>query len=116
MTAALAALAEGGRRAWIEKDHRLRCQRTAFGRTERQYVDPAAPGHFGGRGIEPDQRIGKAGAVHVHRERPLPPDLRECGDLVGAVDGAGFSRLRDRERRWNNLMRTMPAIAGERRL
>src|SRR6516165_488143 len=114
MTAALAALAEAGRRGGIEEDYCLGCQCPAFGRAKRQRVDPTAPGHLGRRRIEPDQRIGKAGAVHVHRERSLPCDLRKRGDLVGPVNGAGLGGLRDRQRRWNNLMRTVPAIAGER--
>ena len=41
-------------------------------------------------------------------------DIAEFRDLVGAIDGAGFARLGDRQRRRDHLVRLVSAIAGER--
>src|SRR5262249_58323249 len=81
MAATLAPLSEQSRGGWIEEDHRFGCQRAAFGGAERQHVDTAAPGHFGRCGIAPNERIGKAGAIHMDRKRSLPRYFRETCDF-----------------------------------
>ena len=40
-------------------------------------------------------------------------DLAKCRDLVQAVDGSGFSRLRNRQRRRDHLMWALSKIVGQ---
>src|SRR6516165_6767857 len=115
MAATLAPLAEQSRGGWIEEDHRFGGQRAAFGRTERQHVDTAAPSHLGRRSIAPNERIGEAGAIHMDRKRSLPRYFRQTCDFGSPINGTRFGRLRNRQRRRNHLMRAVAAIAGKRR-
>src|SRR5262249_57606332 len=101
MAATLAPLAEQSRGGWIEEDQRLGGQRGAFGRAERQHVDTAAPGHFGWRSIAPNERIGKAGAIHMDRKRSLPRYFRKTCNFGNPINGTRFGRLGNRQRRRN---------------
>ena len=82
----------------IEQDHRLGAPAAVLGAAEGDDVDAALPGHFGRRGVERHQRVGKARAVHVQRQRMALGDGRDGRDLVEAVDGADLGRLGDRNR------------------
>src|SRR6516164_3753936 len=115
MAATLAPLAEQSRGGWIEEDHSFGGQRAAFGRTERQHVDTAAPSQLGRRSIAPNERIGEAGAIHMDRKRSLPRYFRQTCDFGSPINGTRFGRLRNRQRRRNHLMRAVAAIAGKRR-
>jgi len=114
--AALAPLGHerGARR--IEDHHGFGGERAAFGGAERQHIDAGLPGQLRRRRVETNQRIGKAGAVHVHGERAGMRNVGERGDFIQAIDRAGFSRLRDGERGRDHLMRSKIAVAGERGL
>ena len=116
MTGALAPFAEKRGAGGIEHHHGLRRQRAALGGAERQHVDAGLPGHLRRRGVEPHQGIGEARAIHVHGERAGVRDVAQARDLVGAIDGAGLARLRERQRRGDHLVRAVAAIAVKRRL
>ena len=116
MPGALAAFAHESGTNGIENNHGFRRQRPAFGGAERQHVDAGPPSHLRRTGIEANERIGETRAVYMDGKPTFVRDLGQRGDLAGAVDGAGFAGLGDRERRRHHLMRTMAAIAGQRRL
>jgi hypothetical protein len=51
--------------------------------------------HIGRAAPEARQRVGEAGAVHVHPEPPRLRDAGDRGDLGERVDGAEIAGLRD---------------------
>src|SRR3546814_15012539 len=87
MAAALLELAHPGTAAAAEKDDRLGHHRAVLGETERQRVDPDAPGDVGGGAAEKGDGIGEARAVHVQLQSLALGDLAEhgrasCGERV----------------------------------
>src|SRR3546814_17793468 len=88
MAAALLELAHPGTAAAAEKDDRLGHHRAVLGETERQRVDPDAPGDVGGGAAEKGDGIGEARAVHVQLQSLALGDLADLADLPGAPRGA----------------------------
>ena len=52
----------------------------------------------------------------MHRQVACVGDFAQFGDLIGAVDSAGFARLRNRQCRSDHLVRLVPAVTGQRAL
>src|SRR3546814_12273329 len=80
MAAALLELAHPGTAAAAEKDDRLGHHRAVLGETERQRVDPDAPGDVGGGAAEKCDGIGEARAVPVQPQSlalGAPADLAD---------------------------------------
>src|SRR3546814_13892323 len=99
MAAALLELAHPGTAAAAEKDDRLGHHRAVLGKTERQRVDPDAPGDVGGGAAEKGDGIGEARAVHVQLQSLALRDLADLADLPGAPREALFGRVGDADPR-----------------
>src|SRR3546814_3843270 len=92
MAAALLEFAHPGTAAAAEKDDRLGHHRAVLGETERQRVDPDAPGDVGGGAAEKGDGIGEARAVLVQLQSLALGDLADLADLPGAPREAIFGR------------------------
>ncbi len=110
MPGALAPLGHVRCIALIEEHHRLGGHRAALGRAERENIDASFPRHLGGARVGAHERVGEARAVHMHLHAVRMGDLRQRRDLVRPVDRSGFARLRERDRRRNNLMRRVADV------
>jgi hypothetical protein len=69
-----------------------------FGGAERQHVDAAPPGRVRRSAAERGNRVGEAGAVHVHSQAVRAGDADQLIQLVQPVNRAALGRLREVER------------------
>ena len=99
----------------VEEHHRLCGKRAALGGAKRQHIDAGLPGDLRRTGVEPDQRIGKARAVHMHPHAMVVRKPGQRRDLIRPIDGAGLARLRERKRRRHDLVWRVAFIATDRR-
>ena len=76
MSGALAAPLEIARHGRIEEHDRFGAERAVLGGAEREHIDAALPGRFGGRTTQVRQGIGEARAIHMHGKPMLPGRLR----------------------------------------
>ena len=81
----------------IEEQHGLAHREPVLDPAEAQHVDAGPPGQIGRRAAELRQRIGEAGAVHVHFEAMAARRLGQRRDLVRRVNGAELGRLGERQ-------------------
>jgi hypothetical protein len=76
------------------------------------FVAPSPPGHLGRRRLRRNERVGEAGAVHMHADPVLVSNRTELGDFAHAVDRPRFrslgQRQRARLRRFNEPARKSP--------
>ncbi len=96
---ALAAAGElVGEAVGLEEDHRLRRHGAVLGGAQRKHVHAGPPGDGGGAAAQRGQRVGEAGAVHVHGEAEVAGGGADRAHLLQAVDRAPFGGLGEADR------------------
>jgi hypothetical protein len=96
---ALAPQLEVAHQAVVEEHHGFRCQRAVLGGAEGEHVDAGAPGDVARVAVKERHRVGKARAVHLHRQAAPVRERAQRADVIGAVHGAHLGHLGERERR-----------------
>jgi hypothetical protein len=114
VAAAHAPLGQVRRPLAVEDQDGLRGHAAVLGGAEGEDVDPGLPGHGGRRDPEPGRSVGEARAVHVDAQALPARGVGEGRDLLHGVDGADFRRLRQRQRRRLDVMRSAPRDGQER--